>query len=115
MLASSVEHGLRACSCRPVRAIRDLSPSIARKRKFLAVDLTVSPAYPDKKSAISGAYKCRRQLSGSDRTKALPHCGTAYKAAKGKFLGETGNNSPPASCQDQPCILRNDEYAADTN
>lgn len=51
MLASSVEHGPRDCSRNSVRAIRDLSPSIARKRKFLAVDLTVSPACPDKKSS----------------------------------------------------------------
>ena len=29
---------------------RHLSPSIAPKRNFLAVDLTVSPAHPDKKS-----------------------------------------------------------------
>jgi hypothetical protein len=29
-----------------------LSPSIASKRNFLAVDLTVSPAHPDKKSGI---------------------------------------------------------------
>lgn len=50
MLASSVEHGLRARSCKAVRAVRDLSPSIAPKRNILAVDLTVSLAYPDKKS-----------------------------------------------------------------
>ncbi len=30
--------------------VQDLSPSIALKRNFLAVDLTVSPAYSDKKS-----------------------------------------------------------------
>jgi hypothetical protein len=42
MLASSVEHGLGARSRMALRAIRGLSPSIAPKRKFLAVDLTVS-------------------------------------------------------------------------
>ena len=51
MLASSVEHGHRDCSRKAVRAIRDLSPSIALKRKFLAVYLTVSPTCPDKKSS----------------------------------------------------------------
>lgn len=42
MLASSVEHGLRARWSKAVRAIRDLSPSIVLRRKLLAVDLTVS-------------------------------------------------------------------------
>jgi hypothetical protein len=50
MIASSVEHGPRDCSRKSVRAIRDLSPSIARKREFLAVNLKVSPARPDKKA-----------------------------------------------------------------
>ena len=49
MLASSVEHELRAGSFNAVRAIRDLSPSIASKRKFLAVDVTVSQACSDEK------------------------------------------------------------------
>jgi hypothetical protein len=35
---------------RRLRLFRHLSPSIAPKRKFLAVDLTVTPAYPDKES-----------------------------------------------------------------
>jgi hypothetical protein len=35
----------------PSRAIRDLSPAIALKRKFLMVYLTVSPTCPDKKSS----------------------------------------------------------------
>jgi hypothetical protein len=43
-LASSDEHGLRARSCKALRAIRDLSPSIAPKQIVLAVDLTVSLA-----------------------------------------------------------------------
>ena len=55
MLASSVEHELRAGSFNAVRAIRDLSPSIASKRKFLAVDLTVSLAGCEEKSRN---YRC---------------------------------------------------------
>ena len=50
MLASSVEHGLGARSFMAVRAIRDLSQSIACQRKFLAVYLTVSQAHPHWKS-----------------------------------------------------------------
>jgi hypothetical protein len=46
-LASSDEHGLRALSRKAVRAIRDLSPSIALKQIFLAVDLTVSSEYAE--------------------------------------------------------------------
>jgi hypothetical protein len=50
MLASSVEHGLCAGSCEAVPAIRSLSPSIAFKRNLLAVNLTVSLHYREKKS-----------------------------------------------------------------
>jgi hypothetical protein len=57
MLASSVEHGLRARSCKAVRAIRDLSPSIAPKRIFLAVDVTVN---------LACSWNTSRSFSGLD-------------------------------------------------
>ena len=69
MPASSVEHGFGARSCKAVQAIRDLSPPTAFKRKFLAVDLTVVRCTLEEKITVSGAYKCRRQLSGSDYVK----------------------------------------------
>jgi hypothetical protein len=34
----------------PIRIYRPLSPSIAHKRKFLAVDMTASLPYPENKS-----------------------------------------------------------------
>ena len=44
-----IEHGTRARSCRNARYFRRLSPSIALKRKFLAVNMTVSPTCSDEK------------------------------------------------------------------
>jgi hypothetical protein len=49
-----------------VSVVPHLSPSIAPKRNYLAVDLTVSLAYREEKSRNTGAYRCRRQLSGSN-------------------------------------------------
>jgi hypothetical protein len=53
MPASSVEYGTRTRSCKnslsTFAIYRHLSPSIALKRKFLAVDMTVSQTCPDDK------------------------------------------------------------------
>ena len=109
-LASSDEHGLRARSCKAVRAISDLSPSIVLKWNTLAVDVTVNSLFA-KKVQLQALYKRRRQFSQRTGRKARDRLAVDVCPARhlddridcrGRRYGSSPASSPAATAPCQP-------------